>query len=146
MSFSGDGRTVTYAAGTPDAPVVYSIPADGSGVPIRLADGRSPMWSPDGTRIAFSNSADPADPTAAWAIYVMDPSAADVEQLTSGPNQDKNPSWSPGGTRIAFLSNREPSTDDYLRAWLIDADGGQPRPLLQGDQVRVDSQPAWASR
>lgn len=145
-SFSPDGKTVIYAAGSRlDQPVIYSIRADGSAPAVPLAAGRSPMWSPDGTRIVFSRADITADGTSLWSILVMDPDGANPHQLTSGPEQDINPQWSPDGNTIVFLSNPTSPEGDLL-PWLISSQGDSRRPLVPGDDTPTDSQPAWARR
>lgn len=144
-SFSPDGKNVIYATGTTDQPVIYSIPADGSGPAVPLADGRSPMWSPDGNRIVFSREDTTSDGNKLWSIYIMDRDGANTQQLTSGPEQDMNPQWSPDGNTIVFLSNPT-SADGDLLPWLISAQGDSRRPLVPGDDTPAGSQPAWARR
>ncbi|MPV36543.1 TIR domain-containing protein [Georgenia subflava] len=148
VSFSPNGETVTYAMGPgDDAPVIYSRPADG-GPSERLAEGRDPMWSPDGARIVFSSPADHSDPERPPStIRVMDPDGSNVEDLTAGPFADRNPGWSPDGEQVVFLSNRGSADGTTLRAWLVDADGrDEPRELLPGEAGSMTSPPAWASR
>ena len=95
--------------------------ADGSGV--RLIAPRvatNPAWSPDGTRIAFSDGRD---------VYSIGADGTRAEQLTAGPGNDTAPSWSPEGTRMAF------ERDGAL--WVMDADGGNERALgLRGHTPR----------
>ena len=57
-----------------------------------------PSWSPDGSRIAFSDHR-----TGSGDIYLVDADGTDPVRLTSNPDTaEELPSWSPDGTRIAF--------------------------------------------
>ena len=55
-----------------------------------------PMWSPDGTRLAFSSNRD-----GDWDIYVMNADGSRVRQLVDSPGLDDKPQWSPDGSRIS---------------------------------------------
>ena len=61
---------------------------------------RRPVWSPDGSRIAFW-AVDASSPTNA-DIYVVDRDGSNLRKLTDHPGPDINPTWSADGTRIAF--------------------------------------------
>lgn len=97
---------------------IYTIAPDGSDLR-RLTDGLGgiPVWSPDGSRIAFSKS-DP-DASGDSDLYVMDADGNDLRRLTDGLAYV--PSWSPDGTRLAF-GGFDPET---LNAdiYVIDVDG-----------------------
>ena len=54
---------------------------------------------------------------------------SDRRQLTENGNQDFFPSWSPDGETIVFSSDRTGAVELYL----MDADGGNQRPLIAGD-------------
>jgi dipeptidyl aminopeptidase/acylaminoacyl peptidase len=56
----------------------------------------SPCWSPDGTKIAFSDDDD---------IWVMDADGSNIIQLTKDDFLQTFPTWSPDGEFIAFTSN-----------------------------------------
>lgn len=59
-----------------------------------------PNWSPDGTKIAFTNGGDED-------IIVVDyPDGGNRTNLTNLPGRDLHPNWSPDGTKIAFSSTR----------------------------------------
>ena len=60
-----------------------------------------PVWSPDGTKVAFSSNQD-----GKWNIYVIDLKAEIVQKLTDGSANEIAPSWSPDGSRIVFSSDR----------------------------------------
>ena len=66
--------------------------ADGSGQ-TRLtdnpADDGRPIWSPDGSRIAFASDRD-----GNWEIYVMNADGSGQTRLTDNPAWDFSPSWS----------------------------------------------------
>ena len=89
---------------------IYIMSADGANV-ARLTNvagsNVSPVFSPDGRKIAFSSDRD-GDPS---QIYVTDADGANVARLTSPPGGSVSPAFSPDGSRIAFASNRDAPSD-----------------------------------
>jgi dipeptidyl aminopeptidase/acylaminoacyl peptidase len=109
-----------------------------------------PVWSPDGTRIAFvtkrgTGDLDRNDNT---DVYVVDATiGAEPRQLTTSPASDGNGrvSWSPDGKQIAYLTGEEVKYSAYNQNKLavIAAGGGQPR-LLAESLDRPIRQPIWS--
>jgi len=79
-----------------------------------------PVWSPDGTRIAFTSSRDRVSAVDGnTEIYVMDANGANQIRLTNHPAPDTRPTWSPDSRKIAFTSLRDGEAEIYA----MDADG-----------------------
>ncbi len=88
----------------------------------------SPVWSPDGERIAFM-----ARRHDHWDIVVMGRDGAGVTYLTSSPTtmftrpvNNVAPAWSPDGRSLAFLTDRE----GEWRIYVMNADGSDQRRFL----------------
>ena len=57
----------------------------------------SPVWSPDGSRIAFVGASEEG-----FDLYVMNADGTDITRLTDLPGDETQPAWSPDGDRIAY--------------------------------------------
>lgn len=130
VSWSPDGARLAlsgFAAEGPEGQFdIYSVGPDGSRL-VRLTDDgvadRSPRWSPDGSRIAFSKGDD-----SATDIYVMDGDGSHAVRLTDRLGFDGLPIWSPEGKTIAFASDRGGATGESS-IYLMRADGTDVRAL-----------------
>ncbi|MBT5713086.1 choice-of-anchor D domain-containing protein, partial [Candidatus Poribacteria bacterium] len=129
-SVTGAGETaITVPTGDlNDTKIVFAQAVNGStqDIFVRDSDGTltnltdnptvhetAPVWSPDGTQIAFSGKA-----SGNQDIWRMDFDAAtntvsNFVQLTTHTTADWNPEWSPLGGEIAFHSSRTGSTDIF---------------------------------
>ncbi len=116
---------------------IYTMNTDGTNL-IKLAQGDSPSWSPDGTRIVFSFGlgrfrGDVTD------IFVIDVNGANRVNLTKGRHKNNSvPAWSPNGTKIAFRSNRDENFDIYV----MNADGKNSKNLTL--HLDSDTWPTWS--
>ena len=130
-----------YVEADADADVVVRS-ADGAARPLDVASpGRSlsPVWSPDGTRIAFlrapadaaGNVAGPAD------LYVGPASGGSAQQIAPSAGHEADPVWSPDGTRIAFVSDRDGNREVYV------ADLATGRVLNLTNSPADDFEPDW---
>ena len=115
-------------------------PASGwaQGTPINLTNNTQhdsgPVWSPDGTKIAFESDRD-----GDYEIYVMNADGTNPVQLTRRGARDFGPArWSPDGTKIAFASEPAGHTEIYV----VNADGTGLVRLTQSDGH--DGAPAWS--
>jgi Tol biopolymer transport system component len=91
--------------------------------------GRTPAWSPDGSKLAYTGWGDYAP-----AIYIVNSDGSGTVQLTTDGTGD--PTWSPDGSRIVFTLGAL-----ALRLFVIDVDGNNERPLTHGAPDQVT--PAW---
>ena len=113
---------------------------------------RSPSWSPDGKRIAFTSSSTalndvdghpPLVVDGTPHIYVMDADGKNRRRLSNEFFAEWNPSWSPDGKRIAFTSSGTmDAADGPWQIYVMDADGGN-KPRLANDAVG-GREPSWS--
>lgn len=94
-------------------------------VPYAVVAPYAPVWSPDGSRLAFTGSVD-----GAVDIYVLDMTTGTLENITRHPEADWNAVWSPDGSQLAFLSDR----DGEPHLVVLDLERGEMRPVgVMGD-------------
>src|SRR6185312_9350196 len=103
-SMSPDGKHFAFAASDSKSEgwYVYIGATDGS-PDIQLTGGLNVSWSPDGTHIAYSRTAN-----GYHQIFVMTFDGAkmvDTVQLTSESCDHEDPAYSPDGTYIAYVGN-----------------------------------------
>ena len=102
---SPDGKTVVYSRSHVDktndqwASELWIVNADGTKNRF-LTKGSSPVWSPDGTRIAYVGLAEvPKGPQIFVRYMDAEGATSQVTRLTDGPNSIQ---WSPDGRWISF--------------------------------------------
>lgn len=132
---------------------IWSINPDGSS-PTRLTDDKdrteklpnfvpvydsSPVWSPDGTKIAFISNRNYL-----FGLYVMNADGSN-SQLVTELKEPGQPAWSPDGRKIAFsagiritLEPYKPHTDIYV----INLDGSGLTQLTRDSGL--NGSPAWS--
>jgi hypothetical protein len=116
---------------------LYVMDADGRNVTRLTATERpesTPVWSPDGSTIAFTAGTDDGSGT---AVFVMNADGTNVRQVSSG-GRDFGPSWSPDGSQLAFTAIR----NDW-GVWAVHADGTGEH-LLVGDTGPYAEGPKWS--
>lgn len=96
---------------------------------------RDPVWSPDGSRIAFASDID-----GDYDIYLINVEGGDARAITHNDAQDNDPSWSPAGAYIAFASDE--SGLGFLEVWSMTADGGERKQLT--NDTNSSYAPAWS--
>jgi TolB protein len=135
-----DGRLayITYKGGTPE---IWGERKRGQGhtklYPTTASpQGHcySPLWSPDGKRIAFVQG----DRRGNSDIMILDVESGRVKRLTDGGCINTEPSWNPNGTQVAFTSDREGGPQVYL----MEEDGSNVRRLTA--EGGYNASPAWS--
>lgn len=120
---------------------IYVMGSDGSNLhQLTSADRHDsqPVWSPDGSRIAFTGAGGPAYSRS--AVFVVNADGSDVRQVSSASGgSDFSPSWSPNGTQLAFASIRY---EDWSIS-VVGADGSEEHQLV-GHQGTYVEDPAWS--
>ncbi|USX55144.1 serine hydrolase [Lentzea sp. HUAS12] len=150
------GRSDTSPAFSPDGRLAFLRAQDGP-AQIWLLDGEpeqlttlplgagAPVWSADGTKLAFTAPVDIADASAPIVtrrlyhkadgagylrsvrahVHVLDLDTREVRQLTSGDWHASSPAWSPDGTKIAFTAARDDDADLTFRTpvHVVEVDG-----------------------
>jgi len=99
-SWSPDGSRIAFTCSnfgdSPFTPFTYpseicTMSSDGSGVrQLTESGGKSPSWSPDGSRIVFASNRN-----GNFQIYTMSSEGSDVRQLTDFEGYAEEPVWSP---------------------------------------------------
>lgn len=114
---------------------VWTMNADGSS-PTRLTDDKSrterlasfipvydgyPVWSPDGTKIAFISNRDYL-----LALYVMNADGSDARLVTDKVIDAAEPAWSPDGSKLAFSGGARASVTlniPSVNIYVVNVDG-----------------------
>ncbi|WP_072384768.1 S41 family peptidase [Novosphingobium sp. NDB2Meth1] len=137
------------------AGAIWTVPRGGGAARVIATgqgDNSGPVFSPDGTMIAFTGRYD-----GNRDVYVVPASGGVPRRLTWHPGPDVVLGWSPDGKSVLFRSSRE-TVRDLMRFYLVPVEGGDPRPVplpsgdtgaLSGDGSHIaytpfnQWQPAW---
>jgi Tol biopolymer transport system component len=153
LDWSPDGDQLVFSAsleGYP--PSIYIINFDGSDMfqvtnvspedPKSIGTDYSPVWSPDGTQIAFSSNKSLGANTVEYydlSILSIDLETRDLVQLTFDPGIENSPEWSPDGKYLAYSSKTE---DGKAALCIIDLDNLISKKLLESDNFF--GTPSWS--
>jgi TolB protein len=137
---------------------IWAMNADGSGAaPLTQltapgADSLFPVWSPDGSKIAFqsrralsgNNGTNTNNIRNIWVMNADGSGATPLTQLTAAGTDSFSPTWMSDGKRIAFVSNSAldgssaVNTNGAENLWIVNLDGTGRVPLTNLSATGVD--------
>ena len=97
-SLSPDGTELVYS-GADNRLYVMNIPTGQSFALTKATFDSRPLWSPDGTRIAFSRLTEKG-----YNIFVMDKDGRNVRALTDNTDNFMAGGWTPDGQKVIGVS------------------------------------------
>ena len=146
IAFSSNRRTAQNPNGDLEIFVMMANAPEGpNNKPQQLTNNdlsdRSPDWSPNGKKIAFSSDrTSPGD----HQIYTMTKAGANEQPLTPAGQLATEPTWSPNGKQLAYVVTDDGG--DRTDIYRINADGTQSTNLTEGSAGSLNDHPAWQPR
>ncbi len=146
-SWSPDGEKIALASGPPQGEgrqELWVLNAVDGSQRTKLAshDGniKRPVWSPDGSEIAYYVLIRMYDPAIAHVYVVSSDGGTPVSLTESQPSTSSgDPAWSPDGTQIAFDSDRSGNQE----IWVMPAEGGEAIQLTH-TEPGYSMYPSWS--
>ena len=134
--FSPDGRQIAYCTSIANSHRIYKMDINGQNNRLIISEGASPIWSPQGNKIAYlSTGVDRSS-----QISVANADGSNQKQLTStvssgwwdtGFPRDGNedPQWTPNGEKIVYVSYENGKPEIFI----MNADGSQQTRLTKAE-------------
>lgn len=146
--WSPDGTRLIYASKKSGRYDIYTCNADGTDerqlTDTDGADESYPIYSPDGSRIAFCASTgdyNTPENIKTMEIYTMNADGSGVMQLTDNESSDGLPRWSPDGSRFAFSSDRHEAF--RWEVYVMNTDGTDVRRVTHSSPGVTAINPVW---
>jgi Tol biopolymer transport system component len=156
-AFSPDGGSIVYASDLGSPGIHHIVTRSlaglasggaGSNQPLLLTSGpeddTNPVWSPDGSRIAFVRR-----PNAEIFQAIVIPARGGPEHVIASlpgyhfqPSARKYTTWAPDGE--ALIGGRRVEGAFGLRLCRFPISGGAPQPVAQGPDTAIDVSPAFS--
>lgn len=152
-NWSADGLKITYDDFA-DGNQIFSMNGDGSGQTNLTNDPNAeasvPAWSPDRTKIAFSQPDSGSNSAGIWVMNADGSGAHEVIPPTDIPQggivQNSYPNWSPDGTKIAYSRSVFVCCQPFIstsQIYVANADGsGTPQNVSNNPDY--DEDPNWS--
>jgi len=147
---SPTGKVVAFSKGS----AIWTVPIDGSKEASRLffakGSSNSPVWSPDGSKLAFVSSRGDHS-----FITIYTDQSTPLRYIAPSTMRDGSPRWSPDGKRVAFIraagGGGAPKTllelhPNPFSIWIGDVSSGSARQIWQSPNTLRGSYPTTEGR
>jgi len=139
-AFPGSNGKILFQ-GAPQSPLNYDIfVMDNNGfnevnlTNSPLVNDFDAVWSPDGTKIAFTTNRDGNN-----EIYIMNADGSSPLNISNDPASDTTPAWSPDGLKLLFISDRDGNNEVFS----MDANGSNVAQVTTTASPVTHKNPTW---
>ena len=149
--WSSDGKWIAYNSFTfdtgPSAISIWIMRADGSDARM-LTEGAidvEPVFSPDGSKLAFGRIVGDSPQGQLEAIYVVNADGTGLREVVPARAGLEHPDWSPDGRSIVFnIAPENPVAADTGAIMSVQPDGQRLHVLVPGTKELRFFKPSWS--
>jgi len=126
--------TYSIADSGPDAGIYIKNPTGVNTIRLTETVGLNPVWSPDGSKIAFRSRQENGQ----GQIYTMKEDGSKLTSITSESGDNWDFEWSPSSNNLVFVSDRSGNPELFI----ANPDGKNMEQLTFNDAIESD--PTWS--
>lgn len=139
--YSPDGKKIAFEGFKNERWSIYLMNINGSEfleLTPMLPDATSPVWSPNGQKLAFITHSSHLEP---GEIYVIDANGTNLINISNSPTwNDSYPSWSPDNSMVVFMSQGDTG---FSNIYVVNSNGTELKKLTKANSDIEFMYPVW---